>query len=224
MEAFEMSTPIPYLDCIILAAAVYPSGFSHSLFRSWKGTPREVSSAFLFVLALPFVFVVVALAAVYPQVFAFRGASGPMFAAAVLLVPVALLMEYCVHALESYRLTGSFPRGIAVQRFWRRRLSPTDHLLLMLVVVGEEIFYRGFWLAILLGSFSFPSWVAVGVSSLAYGVNHLAFGRGSVISKTVVGILYSSLYLFGGKSLWLPIVSHGLQNVTLLMLAKKRHA
>jgi membrane protease YdiL (CAAX protease family) len=224
MEAFEMITPIPYLDCVILAASVYPSGFSYSLFRSWKGMPREVSSAFLLVLALPFVCVVVALAAVYPQVFAFRGASAPMFAAAVFLVPTALLVEYCVHALESYQLTGRFPRGIAVQRFWRRRLSPTDHLLLMLVVVGEEIFYRGFWLAILQGSFSFPSWLALGVSSLVYGVNHLAFGRASVISKTAVGILYGSLYLFGGRSLWLPIVSHGLQNVTLIMLAKEKHA
>jgi len=219
-----MISPIPYLDCVILAAAVYPSGFSYSLFRSWKGTPHEVSSAFLFVLALPFVCVIVALAAVYPQVFTFRGASVPMFAVAVLLAPAALLIEYCVHAIESYRLTGRFPRAIAVQRFWLSGLSPTDYLLLMLVVIGEEIFYRGFWFAILQGSFSFPSWLAVGVSSLAYGVNHLAFGRTTVISKTAVGILFSSLYLFGGKSLWLPIVSHGLQNVTLLMLAKERHA
>lgn len=219
-----MSTPIPYLDCIILAAAVYPSGFSYSLFRTWKGPPREVSTAFLFVLALPFVCVAGALAAIYPQVFDFRAASVPMFAAAVLLVPAALLIEYCLHAIESYRLSGRFPRGIAVQRFWRRGLSPTDHLLLMLVVVGEEIFYRGFWIAILQGSFSFPPWLAIGVSSLAYGLNHLVFGRASVISKTAVGILYGSLYLFGGKSLLLPIVCHGLQNVTLFILAKGRNA
>jgi hypothetical protein len=217
--AFEMNTPTPYLDCIILASAAYPSGFSYSLFVAWRGTLREVSTAFLGVLVLPYLAVTSAVWALRPAMLTFRESTAAWLAVAVLLAPVALLIEHGIHTLASYRANGRFPRAITLQPFWRRRLSPADHLLLGLVAVGEEIFYRMFWLGVLL-SFDLPLPLALAVSSAAYGVNHLAFGAPSVVSKTASGFLYGSLYLFGGQSIWLPIVTHGIQNLALFKLAK----
>lgn len=218
-----MNTPTLYLDLIILAAAAYPSGFSNSLFTSWRGEPREASTRFLRLLALPYPIIVLAVWAVRPEMLLWRGTNALLLAAAVLLAPLALLIEYGIHALASYTVNGKFPRGVVLQGFWRRRFSPIDHLLIGTVAVGEEILYRGIWFSVLL-SFGLPTLAAMGISSLAYGINHLAFGSKSVISKIVTGMLYCTLYIIGGQSLWLPILSHVLQNILLFNLAKERHA
>jgi hypothetical protein len=223
MEAFTMNTPTLYLDLIILASAAYPSGFSNSLFTSWKGAPREASTGFLWVLALPYPVIVLAVWFARPELLVWRGTTAAFVAAAVLLGALALLVEYGIHALASYRRYGKFPRGIALPGLWRRRFSTTDHLLTGMIMVGEEFLYRGIWFSVLL-SLGLPTLAAVGISSLAYGLNHLAFGSTSVISKTVTGLLYCTLYFAGGQSLWLPIVSHVLQNILLFYLTKERHA
>ena len=217
-----MSTPTLYLDCLILASATYPSGFSHSLFTLRRASPAGVSSAFLAALALPYLALALAVRAVRPELLSFHGASLPLFMLAVLLAPAALLIEYAIHGLAAYRASGRFPRGIAVQRFWSGSLSAADHLLLAAIAVGEEILYRQIWLGALQGSLGLPVGLALAVSSLAYGLNHLAFGGLSVASKTVTGLLYGGLYLLGGRSVWLPILAHCLQNLILFAMARRR--
>jgi uncharacterized protein len=102
-------------------------------------------------------------------------------------------------------------------------LALPDHLLLASIAVGEEVFYRMIWLGALL-ALGFPAALAIVISSLAYGLNHLRFGGISVASKTVTGCIYGSLYLLGGQSIWLPIVTHILQNLTLFQMAGRRNA
>jgi hypothetical protein len=57
---------------------------------------------------------------------------------------------------------GRFPRGITVQPFWRGKLSAIDHILLGLVVIGEEILYREIWLDASEYSFEFQHWWLLG--------------------------------------------------------------
>jgi membrane protease YdiL (CAAX protease family) len=110
-----------------------------------------------------------------------------------------------------------------VQSFWNCPLGVADHLLLALVAVGEEIFYRLIWIAVML-SFGLSMPLALVISSVAYGFNHLSFGGLSVFSKSVTGLCYGALYLLGGQSIILPVVTHVLQNFTLLRLTRERHA
>lgn len=218
-----MNTRILYLDLIILASVAYPAGFSNSLFNNWKGTPERASSEFLLLLALPYPIVVLAVWVIRPDLLIWRSATVPLIAFALLVVPLAFLIEYCIHAASSYAITRGFPRGLALTGFWRHGLSFSGHVLLVVIAVGEEIVYRGVWLSILLlWGLSVPT--AVLMSSLAYGLNHLAFGSTTVISKTVTGSLYCSLYILGGRSIWLPIITHVLQNIMLFVLARERHA
>jgi membrane protease YdiL (CAAX protease family) len=218
-----MSTPTPYLECLILAATAYPAGFSYSLFAARRGAASAVSTPFLFFLALPFVVVSLALAAIRPEAFVLRGAPPLLLALAVLLAPVALAIEYLLHALMTYEPGGKLLRSITVQRFWRGRLSPVDGVLLGVVVIGEEFFFREIWLGMLNQSLGLPAVLALLLSSVAYGFNHLAFGRISVISKTASVLIYGGLYLLGGNSLWLPVVVHGVQNVILFQFGRERH-
>jgi len=161
---------------------------------------------------------------VRPELLDVRGAPTPMFIAALLLVPVALLLEYTVHTLAKYRTSRRLIRGITVPRFWQGQLSPLQYVLLELIVVGEEIIYRQIWLGVLEDSLGLPVLSSLAISSVFYGLNHLYFGATSVLSKTLTGLLYGGLYVLGGRSIWLPIATHGLQNLALLTLARDKHA
>src|SRR5260370_42331428 len=97
LEGFTMSTPILYLDGLLLASTVYPSGFSYSLFTSWSGAPSKGSTAFLAFLALPYLIVCPALWAVHPDLMAVRGTTALLVIVALLMIPVVLGIEYLIH-------------------------------------------------------------------------------------------------------------------------------
>jgi membrane protease YdiL (CAAX protease family) len=232
MEGFPIATPTLYLNCIILASVAYPAGVSNSLFVTWKGIPRQVSTGWLAALVLPYAVVIPAVWVLSPKSL-ISGLLLPsiltldstrwllLLGLAVLLAPILIVIEYGILGFVSYRVNGRFPRGM-VQRFWQKGLSPTEHLLLVLVAAGEEIFYRLIGLGVLV-SIGLPLPFALVISSLAYGLNHLFMGKTTVISKSVAGLVYSALYIAGG-SVWLPIVTHALQNFVLLQFAKESDA
>jgi len=217
-----MIAPTPYLDWVIVASAAYPSGLGYSVYAGLWGTPRHVSSLLLGMLALPFVVVVPAVSVLRPGLIDAGPSPAWLIAAAVVLAPVALLCEFAIHGVAAWRATGAFPRAIAVHGFWRGRLAPQGHLLLAIIAIGEECFYRAIWMGVLIASgVAVPA--ALAISSLAYGVNHLSFGGASVVSKTVTGFLYGALYLAGGLNIALPILTHVLQNAVLLGVTGRRH-
>jgi membrane protease YdiL (CAAX protease family) len=199
---------------------VWPAGFGYSIYAAWRGRPPVVSTGFLAALTIPFFAVIPAVWALRPDVFVFSPTRTVLLGLAVVLVPIALVIEYGVQGLASFLRQGKFPREVALHSMWRSRLLPRDHVLIAMVGAGEEIFYRLIWCGIL-GSLGVPVWLALAVSSAAYGVNHLALGPLPVMSKTITGMLYGSLYLFGG-SIWLAITAHVLQNLMLLTVMAKR--
>lgn len=71
--------------------------------------------------------------------------------------------------------------------------------------IVEEIVYRGFALWYL--THIMPPWVAVGVSSVVFGLAHCYQGRDNAIRTGVVGLAFGTLYIVTG-SIWLPIVAH----------------
>lgn len=219
-----MSTPTPCLDYLLLAATVYPAGFSYSLHAARRGAARAVSTSFLIFLALPFVVVAPAALVARPDAFALRGPTAALLGLAALAAPVATGAEYVIGALTAYEPGGKLLRRATTQAFWRGRLSPPGYACLAVVVVGEEFFFRAVWIGTLRGPLGLPAALALTMSSLVYGLNHLAFGWTAVASKAASGLAYGGLYLLGGGSLWPPVVAHALQNAILFWLARGRHA
>lgn len=219
-----MNTRTLCLDFLILASAAYPSGVSYSLFTALhRGAAHRMSTTFLAFLCLPYMVLVIAVWLLRPTFFSFQPTSWTLLGIAAICAPVALLVEYAVQLIASYRQRGLNLRTITLPSFWRVRLTYTDYLLLGAIVIGEELFYRQIWLGGLQTAFSWPLLWAVAVSSLVYGLNHLAFGRLAVLSKTITGAIYASLYVLGG-SVWLPIVTHGLQNALLFSMSREKNA
>lgn len=71
--------------------------------------------------------------------------------------------------------------------------------------IVEEIVYRGFVLWYL--TQVMPLWVAVVVSSLAFGLGHSYQGANGALRCGLVGLAFG-LYYVGTGSIWLPIVAH----------------
>lgn len=71
--------------------------------------------------------------------------------------------------------------------------------------VGEELFYRGFLIWYL--SHLAPIAVAVGLSSVLFGLAHVVHGAKATSRATVLGFVLAGLYLFSG-SLWASMLLH----------------
>lgn len=148
----------------------------------------------------------------------------PGLALALAAVPVAFFLEYLVTAAATYRPGMRFFRTMALQPLWQGRLRAQDHAYLVLIAVGEELVYRQIWLSSLIATFGLSAPVALLLSSIAYGLNHLYFGPVAVVTKSLMGLIYGGLFLYGGHNIWLPMIAHVLQNSLLLALTARANA
>ena len=77
--------------------------------------------------------------------------------------------------------------------------------LLLICILGEvileEILWRGYLVSYATDVLNIPVQYAVVIASLAFGMNHLAYGLANVISKTLFGIILSLMYLASGSLL-----------------------
>jgi membrane protease YdiL (CAAX protease family) len=84
-----------------------------------------------------------------------------------------------------------------------------------LVAFGEEIFFRGFLLqgiANLIPKLSGRWIMAMLLSAALFSVTHLYQGPIGVGNAFLAGIFLGSLFILNGRSLWLPILAHGVIN------------
>ena len=235
MEGSPIHTPTLSLDLLILLAAVYPARFGATLgvlVASWGfgrgGRSRGDAAgavAMLPWLTLPLVLIVLATQMVRPELLDLARDLPPIgVVIAVVAVPLALLVEYLVNAAATYRPGMPFFRAMDLQSVWQGKLRVRDHVLLVMIAVGEELVYRQIWIVVLIGTFGLSPLPALALSAFAYGLNHLYFGPLSVASKTLMGLIYGGLFLFGGFNIWLPIIAHVSQNALLLVLTARASA
>jgi membrane protease YdiL (CAAX protease family) len=71
--------------------------------------------------------------------------------------------------------------------------------------IVEELIYRGY-LMWCIGAFA-PTWMALVLSSLAFGLGHLYQGVAGLGKTAAVGLVVGGLYLLSG-SIWIPMFVH----------------
>jgi hypothetical protein len=87
----------------------------------------------------------------------------------------------------------------------------------VVTAAGEEVAYRGVGLHLLETVLRWPSAFAIGVTAVAYGLNHLWFGRLTVAQKMVTGVALGTLYDLSGRAVVVPLVAHVVQNLVVLL-------
>jgi CAAX protease family protein len=112
----------------------------------------------------------------------------------------------------------------AVRNSWS---SLVQWLLVVWLFVAplEEVIFRGFLLHRIkvLASGGTGLVAAVVISSVVFGLSHLYQGKSGALSTALVGAMLGVLFVWGGNSLWLPIIAHGvIDTVGLLLIATGR--
>jgi membrane protease YdiL (CAAX protease family) len=85
--------------------------------------------------------------------------------------------------------------------------------------VAEEMVFRGIFLPVL--SELVALMVALGVTSVVYGLNHLYFGWLAVLQKTLTGVGLGLLFIYSGHSILVPIIAHAVQNLVVQLLPRR---
>ncbi len=90
-----------------------------------------------------------------------------------------------------------------------------------LAAVGEEMVYRGYLMNRVagLGNGSQTAWaVSLVLVNTLFGGAHLYQGITGVIENSIDGLILGLLYLRFGRSLWVPIIAHGVTDTLDLIL------
>lgn len=138
-----------------------------------------------------------------------------MPASAVVMAFVCLIAEYLEAALPFRIRNGRFPSVRPAALYSEPSVRPASILSIVLAAAAEELVFRQ---VVIVGictglGWGFPAGVIV--SSVLYGMNHVYFGRFSVIQKCSSGLVYSILFEAGGQCIWPPVLCHVLQNIIL---------
>ena len=76
----------------------------------------------------------------------------------------------------------------------------------------EEVLWRGYLISYAINVLNMPVQYAIVISSVSFGMNHLAYGLANVISKTLFGVILSLMYL-ASDSLLPCILCHQVFNL-----------
>lgn len=142
--------------------------------------------------------------------------EGPGFwSGAVVLV---LLTGYLVYSWQRAKRASDADKTKCVESIGRtihflpRTIWELQNFIGVSITAGivEEIVYRGFVLWYL--AQFMPLWVAVVVSSVAFGLAHAYQGANGALRCGLVGLAFGVFYVVTG-SIWLPIIAHALLDV-----------
>ena len=81
----------------------------------------------------------------------------------------------------------------------------------------EEVLWRGYLLSYTNDVLNMPVQYAIVISSVAFGMNHIAYGLANVLSKTLFGVILSLLYL-ASDSLLPCILCHQVFNLMIFKI------
>ena len=131
---------------------------------------------------------------------------------------VLILAAFLVRSLRSARCMTEFEkaghRGSLGElvHFLPRTDREFRHFVGLSITAGivEELVYRGFLLWYL--SVHAPLWVAVLLSSVAFGPAHSYQGISGFVRTGLAGFAFAILYVASG-SIWLPIIAHAMIDI-----------
>lgn len=219
-----MDSPTLYLDLLILLATVNPSGFGYSIRSILNKYETEIIDLnSLIYLSLPFLIMIPVIPILKKDLYFISFPPFIFYLIALFSVPVCILLEYYLNMIYLYLTTGRRYKGITLHSDWKVNHSVLTLLLTGFIAVGEELIFRQCWFSILGKTFSLPAIVIVLITSALYALNHFHYGIRTVLAKFASGGIYGILYVVGGYSILLPVITHVLQNFGLILIAGRKN-
>jgi membrane protease YdiL (CAAX protease family) len=135
------------------------------------------------------------------------------------IITIIVLLALSIFALRIFfavtddLITHLFPKNTPRENPLLNNLALLIGLLplMWLVVIGEEVLFRGLlmnYLVTLFGN-NIKAWIiAIIVSAIIFGLGHMGKGPGAAIGSGLGGLAYGIGYYYSRKNLWPVIVAH----------------
>jgi hypothetical protein len=207
------------LEVLVLAASAFPMQIAGLPAMVGGGrSPRGRGFGLWIVPAAVWLTAVLALV-VSPHEIDVVGADPLVWSAIALAAGIAALaVELLVGGTWSWAATGTRPVGVRMAEDVPGAGAPLA-LSTAVTGVGEELLFRGVWLAVLLDGFGWPALAATGVAAGVYAANHAYLGPDIVVQKLCSGCIFTVLAAAGGGVL-AAAVAHVMENVLIAFLPR----
>ena len=134
------------------------------------------------------------------------GWSLPRNKTAVIGLSLVVALLYSAYALQIPQVKANVTE-LSFLKLWGVLVAVPAALI-------EEIIFRGYVMA-RLQQVKITPMVQVLLTAVAFGLLHLGFGFMGILCTFVVGLALGGLYLLGQRSLWGPVLCHGVINAAL---------
>ncbi|ACA55770.1 CPBP family intramembrane glutamic endopeptidase [Clostridium botulinum] len=134
---------------------------------------------------------------------------------AVIFVPLTIILEIIV----GYIVLGISNKAILKLKMSLVFKKTNINVILLSIFIGicEEFAYRQLWFNILFKDFKMHIAIVLIITSFVYALNHIFLGKQVFFQKMVAGLIYGALFYFSGFNIMIPIITHCLENIVILL-------
>ncbi|WP_434305114.1 CPBP family intramembrane glutamic endopeptidase [Clostridium botulinum] len=134
---------------------------------------------------------------------------------AVIFVPLTIILEIIVGYIVIGVSDKTFPKFKISLAFTKTNIN----VIILSVFIGifEEVVYRQLWFNILFKDFKLHIVIVFIITSIVYALNHIFLGKQVFFQKILAGVVYGGLFYFSGFNILIPIITHCLENIVILL-------
>ncbi len=132
-----------------------------------------------------------------------------------------IFLEFFIGKLVM-RLQGKKVKGFSVNNGWQNA-GVVVFVCTILLAMFEEFNFRMVWNEVMVNQIGLSVYGFVLLSAAFYAVNHLYYGAITFLQKFITGVILALFYVFSGGAIIIPVLTHFLQNLMVLILGRSRN-
>ncbi|MDS1002188.1 CPBP family intramembrane metalloprotease [Clostridium sporogenes] len=203
------------LDLLILLVTFNPIVLAQ-LFLTKENSYNESLEKSLKILAIIYAIILVGIFIISKEKFYVNIDSNYyLYIMAVIFVPITI----CWEIIAGYIMLGVSNKAIPKLKISLVFTKTNIKVIILSILIGifEEFVYRQLWFNVLFKDFKLHIVIVLVIASFVYALNHIFLGKQVFFQKMVAGIIYGALFYFSGFNIIIPIITHCLENVVILL-------
>ncbi|EJP6473905.1 CPBP family intramembrane metalloprotease [Clostridium sporogenes] len=203
------------LDLLILLVTFNPIVLAQ-LFLTKENSYNESLEKSLKILAIIYAIILVGIFIISKEKFYVNIDSNYyLYIMGVIFVPITI----CWEIIAGYIMLGVSNKAIPKLKISLVFTKTNIKVIILSILIGifEEFVYRQLWFNVLFKDFKLHIVIVLVIASFVYALNHIFLGKQVFFQKMVAGIIYGALFYFSGFNIIIPIITHCLENVVILL-------
>ncbi|ENK1244639.1 CPBP family intramembrane metalloprotease [Clostridium botulinum] len=203
------------LDLLILLVTFNPIVLAQ-LFLTKENSYNESLEKSLKILAIIYAIILVGIFIISKEKFYVNIDSNYyLYIMAVIFVPITI----CWEIIAGYIMLGVSNKAIPKLKISLVFTKTNIKVIILSILIGifEEFVYRQLWFNVLFKDFKLHIVIVLVIASFVYALNHIFLGKQVFFQKMVAGIIYGALFYFSGFNIIIPIITHCLENIVILL-------